>query len=280
MKSTVAAAAAIVFAIAATTASAGVVISQKLVVDNPAATPKVNKADQTVMVQGHKQKVITGDLEVITDLDAGKMYFINPKSKNFVQVEIPPTGMLGRRLAREGLFVGFKKFDRNPHKLNGYTCQDYIGGQTIAYSDIGVTQCVASDAPGATEYLEFKKAMMAKLKGTPFAPKGELPAGIPVSSITTTTAAIITPTGGIPPETIAKIKAENAKNKVTTSFNVSKIEVKNIPADTFTVPAAYNKQEMQEPRFNTEGAMPATAPNASGPSLTEKPAKPAVPAPH
>ena len=81
MKSGFTAAAALALALAATTASAGVVISEQVVVNNQGS---VQKTEQTVMVQGHKQIVINGDEEqLITDLDAGSIYLITPKTRQF-----------------------------------------------------------------------------------------------------------------------------------------------------------------------------------------------------
>jgi hypothetical protein len=279
MKSTVAAAAAIALALAATTASAGVVISQNLVVNNPAATPKVNKTTQTVMVQGHKQKVITDELEVITDLDAGKIYFLRPATKGYFEQEFPPTGMFARRMQREGAFVGFKKFAGSHKKLSGYSCQDYGGGSQVPYADVGVIECVAADAPGAKEYVEFRKAMTQKLKGTALEPKGEIPDGIPVASITSTTPVVTPATGGIPPELIAKLKATAVKNKITSAFNVSKIEVKNLADSEFVVPANYVKQEPQLPQFSTETNPAAPGAEPPAPASSTKPGAPAAPKP-
>ena len=55
---------------AATTASAGIVISEKLTVTDPNGA---HKSERTVMLQGNKEKVIRPDRQLIFDLDAGKI---------------------------------------------------------------------------------------------------------------------------------------------------------------------------------------------------------------
>jgi hypothetical protein len=271
MKSTVAATTALALALAATTASAGVVISQKLVNQTGA-----HKTNQTVMVQGHKQKIITGDQEIVTDLDAGMMYFIRPKTKQFFEAKFPPTGMLAMKMIWEGSTVELKKTD-STRKVAGYACQDYTGSASISRHNLDVTKCVASDAPGAKEFVEFQKAMAQKLEGTTAAPKGEIPDGIPVSSTTTSAPLPFTPPRGFPPEQAARLNAAIAKYKPATShITVSKIEVKDIPADTFVVSAGYTKGEAQEQLPPQLMSIPRRHPATPGTA----PAAPTAPAPH
>jgi hypothetical protein len=245
MKSTVAAATALVLALAATTASAGVVVSQHLVIHHQAGD---RESDQTVMVQGHKRKLITGDTVTLIDLDAGKMYFIRPKEKQFIPVKFPPAGMFARVMMREGMSIGFTKTGAT-HKEAGYDCQEYSGSTVVAFSTINMTECVAGGAPGAKEFVEFQKAMVEKLKGTPLEPKGEIPDGVPVSSSLTTAQKPYTPPPSIPPEAAKRMQDALAKaNQPTTSTTtVTKIEVRDLPADTFVVPKDFAERQMQMP---------------------------------
>jgi hypothetical protein len=262
MKFTVAAAAAIALAIAATTASAGVVITQKLGSKDPSGE---RKTERTVMVQGNKQKVISEDRQFIIDLDAGQLTIIRPAIKQFIRGTFPPNGMFSTVIAQDLVPEGSKKTG-DTHKQNGYTCQGYLGSTTINYTNYNVIECVASGAPGAKEYVAFQRLMAQKLKGSLLAPAGEIPDGIPVSSITTMGQIAIAMTGGISPEYMAKLQADLDKHKTVTGMNVSKIEVKELPAATFAVPAGY-----------TEAAMPGTQIGTSG---TGAPKAPAGPAPH
>jgi len=91
MKFTLTAAVAGALAIAATTASAGVVISQEVVNTSQAGK---RSAMQTVMVQGRKQKLVQSNRETIIDLDAGVIYTLSPATKHFVKTPMPPKGMM------------------------------------------------------------------------------------------------------------------------------------------------------------------------------------------
>ncbi len=288
MKSGFTAAAAIALAMAASSASAGVVISQELAISNQ---PVGRKTDQTVMIQGHKRIVITGDQEVVTDLDAGKMYLIDTKDKQFLQISFPPADASEKAVMRQGISVEFKKTDWT-QQVAGYDCQVYSGRRPVLAGAFVATECVASGAPGAKEFVEFQKAMAAKLKGTPMAIQGEIPNGIPVFSTITRTVNPFRPPRGVTPEQAAKINAALAKHKPPSSFTtVTKIEAKNIAADKFAVPAGYTKarqpampQLKPMPGMRTPPGMTGTAPKT--PSLTLQPmepdgsAAPAAPAPH
>ena len=258
MRSIVAATTAIILALAATTASAGVVISQHLVVSNQAGE---TKGEQTVILQGNKKKVTNSEREVITDLDGGKMYIVNPRAKAYAEIKLPPGGVFARIMERYGVSIAYKK-SGGTHKVAGYDCQDYAGTARTGHNTIEATECVASDAAGAREFVAFHQALAKKLKGTPLEAKGEIPDGIPVSS-TITTASISFPIPpGFSPEQIAKLKAAMAKAKPDVhTATVTKIEVKDVPASAFVVPADYNKQDVQPPQLS--GAATAVAPAAA-----------------
>lgn len=244
MRFKVAAAIALMVAMAATTAAAGVIVSQDVVVSNQAGT---KKSEQTVMLQGNKRKVITSDRIFITDLDLGRMFVLVPGTNKAGDVPFPPTGEVLASLAQQGISVELKK-GTGTHKVAGYDCQDYAGSQRLSHYNIDVAECVASAAAGAQEYVAFTTAMNAKLKGTPLQPKGEVPGGIPVSSTVTSTLIPFPIPRNFPPELAAKVRADNAKAKpVVTRTAVTKIQVKDIPASEFVVPARYLKSASRRP---------------------------------
>jgi hypothetical protein len=236
MRSKVAAAIALSVAMAATTASAGVIITENVVTSQPGP-----KGEQTVMIQGNKRKVVTSDRTFITDLDAGKTFVLIPKSKGLGEIPFPPTGVLLLLSTKQGTFVEYKKVS-GTHKVAGYDCQDYAGTMSMAHQKVDSTECVASAAPGAQEYVAFSKAQAAKLKGTRLEPKGEVPDGVPVSSTVAVSFIPYPIPKNFPPDLTAKVKESNAKMKPdVTKTTVTKIEAKEIPADEFVVPAEYKK---------------------------------------
>jgi hypothetical protein len=246
---------------AATTAPAGVVISQDVAVTNQAGE---KKSQQTVMVQGNKQKVITPERVFITDLDTGKLYVLAVAKKTYAQLEIPPKGTPGTALASDGLFLQYEK-GSGTGKQGKYDCQDYAGAQTVGRLKLEATECVASAAPGAQEFVAFRRALAEQLKKSPLASKGETPDGIPMSSTLTTTFVPFRIPGGFSPDMAAKTKAAEASNKPSIrKTKVTKIEVKDLPAATFVVPADFSQKGAPPiPRLPapSAGASPAAAPH-------------------
>jgi hypothetical protein len=243
MKFTLTAAVAGALAMAAATASAGVVISQEVVNTSQAGK---RSAIQTVMIEGRKQKIVRSNRETITDLDAGVMYSLNPGMKNFIKTVLPPKGMMAAVMAREGVGVGYEKA-AGTDKAAGYACQDYAGSGTAMDSKLEVTLCAASEAPGAKEYVDFQKALSDKLKGSKLERKGEVPYGIPVKSTTVYTQVPRPLPPQFDPKVAAQYEAHIAaanRNPPTTVTTVTKIEVKDLPADTFVVPKEFTEQQL------------------------------------
>ena len=238
MRFNVAAAIALMLATAATTASAGVVISENVVLTNQAGT---QKGEQTVMIQGNKRKVITKDRIIITDLDIGRIFLLTPATKRGGDVAFPPTAVMLTVMAKDGVSLDYKKA-AGTSKVAGYDCQNYAASQTLARLHLEGAQCVASAAAGAQEYVAFTKAMNAKLKGTPLQPKGEVVEGIPVSSTVSSSIIPYPVPKNFPPDLAAKYKADLAKQKPqVTHITVTKIQVKDIAASEFELPAEYRK---------------------------------------
>lgn len=271
MRSKVAAAIALSVAMAATTASAGVVISEDVVVSNQAGT---HTTRQTVMIQGNKQRVTGGDRIFITDLDFPKISVLNPERKSYGDLLFPLTGVVQAIMAKDGISVELKKA-AGTHKVAGYDCQDYAGTQRLGHYNIELTECVAGAAPGAKEFVAYTKAMAAKLKGMAIEPKGEVPDGIPVSSTATVTLIQYPIPKSFPPDLAAKVKAAQAKSKPEVKrTTVTKIQVKDIPADEFVVPAEYVKPVVK-PEFK-QGVPggpnpPIPAPEQPVPTVTPTP---------
>ena len=283
MKSTVAAAIAIILAMAATTACAGVVVSQDLV----SGASSTTKSQQTVLIQGHKQKVVRADRIIITDLDAGTVNLIFPKSKQIFPVPFPPRGLLASGTALFRLTVPFKKTGAT-HKVAGYECQEYAGDTVAGSLMLHATECMSTDAPGAKEFTEFEKTMAEKLKGKMRVASGEHPEGIPLTETTARTAFPFKPSPGLSPEVAAKIQAKLAENKaIVEDTTVSKIEVKDLAANTFEVPADYNKGHVSYPHIETHGGKvvaPGSVPAGQGvspkPGASAPAAAPAAAASH
>jgi Domain of unknown function (DUF4412) len=241
MKSIVAAALAV--ALGAGGAHAGVVITQT---EHSSGLGGERNTEQTVMIQGKKQKVVTSDREIITDLDRDVLYIVSPAKKEYLEFSLPPTGRIAEAMGRGMPALTYKKTGSR-HKVLGYECEDYTATGTVHGRHVTVTRCVSTHAPGAKESAEFEKAQEKVLKGTPMVATGEIPHGITLQSDSVMKTGEFKPPAGLPADQAAKLKQMFSNRKVENKVVASKVEVKKLAADTFTIPASYTREELPAP---------------------------------
>jgi hypothetical protein len=244
---------AVAFVLTTLPAWAGVVVTQQQIANGQFGE---RKTEQTIMIQGNKQKMITGERQIITDLDNNVMYLIDPSKSSYFQLPFPPTGPMAQAVAHAAGAMDFKK-GTTTRKVLGYSCTDYSGtGQSMS-GDYTVTECFSTSAPGAKEFNAFQKAMAAKLKSV--VPESNTPDGIPLASDST----INMNTMKIPnlsPEQAQRLQQQLAKMKpVTTKTEVTKLEAKDLPADTFALPKGLTQRTLGMPPAG-EAKAPAPAP--------------------
>jgi hypothetical protein len=241
-----------ILAMTALPAVAGVVITQKQHVSNG-----TNSRDsvQTISVQGNKQRMETERHTIITDLDNGQMYVLDPKAKTYFQIEFPPKGRMAAMMAAStNAAMNFKKAG-STREIAGYKCLDYDGGGHLMQGDYTVKECFSSAAPGAAEFAAFEKNMASKLStsGT-----GEIPAGIPLAMDSSMKMSFSIPSG-MNPDQAAKIKDMIDKRPpIVTSTVVEKVEMRKLSSTDFELPAGYTKAQLPQP-----GAMMAPSAGAS-----------------
>jgi len=249
-------------ATAALPAAAGVVITQK---QHVTSGTNSRDSEQTISVQGNKQKMVSERHTIITDLDKGKMYVLDPKAKTYFEIEFPPKGQMAAMMAasREAA-MNFKKAGTT-REIAGYKCTDYNGGGHMMQGDYTVKECFSTGAPGAEEFAAFEKSMADKLKSASTAqPSGEVPSGVPLAMDATMKMGKIN-IPGMAPEQAAKINEMMAKRPpVVTNQIVENIEAKKLAEADFAVPPDFTKKELPTgPRMGGPGTGgPGMAPGA------------------
>jgi Domain of unknown function (DUF4412) len=237
-------------------------------------------AEQTISVQGNKQKMVTERHTIITDLDKGKLYVLDPNAKTYFEVPFPPKGQMAMMMASNtAAAMNFKKAGTT-RAIAGYKCTDYDGGGHMMAGTYTIKECFSTAAPGAEEYAAFQKNMADKLKSSGASPgTGEVPSGMPLALDSTMKMGNVN-VPGMSPEQAAKINEMMAKRPpVTTSTVVEKIETKKLAASDFEIPADYTKRELpaQAAMMKAPGAKMSPGamhmmPPASAPSAAMSPA--------
>jgi hypothetical protein len=257
MKKIVAASAAFLMLAAFGAAHAGVVVNEQEIIDQ--GTGKTATRERTVMIQGNKQKMVTDRAEVVTDLDKGMMYLMNPTKKVYIEMPFPPTGPMAKMMSERMSSLNFKK--SGPAKtVAGYSCQQYAGAGSMMGNQYSVNGCFSTKAPGARDFDHFQKAMAAKVKGTAMEMQGQVPDGIPMQLDSTTKVTNFS-MPGMTPDQAEKIKQMLANRPpVVSKTVVTTITSKELPDDTFVVPADYTKQDLPQQGPTGAPAAPAPAP--------------------
>ncbi len=232
-----AAVAATICAVLSSGAFAGVVITETESTVS-GAPPKSN--ERTLMIQGNKEKMITPQYQVITDLDKGVMSMVNPADKSYTEMPFP--GPMAHAMGAGVRPAEFKKTGKS-RTVAGHKCNDYEGQGKFMMGDFDVISCISTSAPGAKEFTGFEKTMQDKLKGTQMAMPSNIPDGVPLAQETTTKVGNIN-IPNMPPDAAAKLKEQYANRPpVVTKTEVTKIVEQKLPDDTFTVPSGYTKRE-------------------------------------
>ncbi len=267
------------FTAGARMAAAGVVVEQQVTRESEAVQ------EQTVMVQGKKEKWINGPLVVVSDLDSDVMTVSNSAAKVFVQRPLFLNSLLARQPSRNSVRQPSRRSARerterldpeqhmsllllaklnktgNHHKAAGYGCDEYAGVAHLPEGDFSLTACFSTSAPGAAEFGGFMRTLMAKAKPE-VAGEKRLPPGIPLSLVSTLKRRPFSLPSWMSSEQVARAKQILDKPIITRTV-VTKLTIRDLPASTFEPPTSYSRIGMPFPR---PAATP-RAPAAGAPSL-------------
>jgi len=223
-------------------ARAGVVIDEQ-VTTSQGGTPPVTRTRE-LMVQGHKEKMISDRNQFVIDLDKGTMMLVDPNQKAYAEMPFPPHGMSSN--PSQQLDLNFQKTGKSSKVLD-YSCEEYSGAGKTPMAAVSTSGCFSTSAPGAAEFTEFTQAMGLKLKNAR-AMAGKMPSGIPLTMDSTRTMNAGFTVPGMAPDQAARFKEMVAKQgPQTTKTVVTKIAARDLPADTFDAPAGYTRRGMSAP---------------------------------
>jgi hypothetical protein len=239
-------------------ARAGVVIDEQVTTTQGGAPPVVHT--RQLMVQGHKEKMISERNVFVIDLDKGIMMLVDPSQKAYAEMPFPPHGMSNS--PGQQLDLNFQKTGKSSKVLD-YHCEEYSGAGKTAMAAVSTSGCFSTSAPGAAEFTEFTQAMGMKLKSAR-AMAGKMPSGVPLTMDSTRTMNAGFSVPGMAPDQAARFKEMMAKQgPQTTKTVVTKIAARDLPADTFDAPAGYTRRGMNAPSAPMPGGAGAGAPSST-----------------
>jgi hypothetical protein len=244
-------------------ARAGVVIDEQVTTTQGSA-PAATHTRQ-LLVQGHKEKMVSDRNVFVIDLDKGTMMLIDPSQKAYAEMPFPPHGMSSGPSSQ--LDLNFQKTGKGSKMLD-YACEEYSGAGKTSMASVSTSGCFSTSAPGAAEFTEFTQAMGLKLKNAK-AMAGKMPSGIPLTMDSTRTVNPGFSVPGMAPDQFAKLKEMVGKQgPQTTKTVVTKIATRDLPTDAFAVPAGYQRRTVGGPGAPPPG--PAGA-NAGAPAAGAPP---------
>lgn len=240
MKKTLALLAGAALALATSAAWAGMIMTET---ESTVSGAPARTSQRTVMIEGNREKMVTDRNQIITDLDKGMIYIINPTEKSYIEMQFPPQGPMKNMIGGPALHTKFTKTGKT-RTVAGFKCQEYSGNGKFSMGDFSVVSCVSSSAPGAKDFAKFEKNMMAKLKGSSLELPNNLPEGVPLAQNTTTKMSGAINMPNLPPETAEKLKQQLANRPpIVTKSEVTKIATQKIAESEFQVPAGFTKRE-------------------------------------
>lgn len=223
-------------------ARAGVIVTELTTREGAASS---GQQPITIMIEGSKQKRVSGSHTLIIDLDKGLMFILDPTSKTYVESDFPPRGILASMAQSTGASLSYQKTGKQ-RTVAGYPCDEYsASGKLPLAGDFSVVECFSQSAPGAADFTAFDRRLALKMKQT--AKVGaEPPAGVPLAVESTTK--LKASVAGLTPQQQKTIPPMTA-NRPPIVFKMVVLSVKtaHLGAETFAVPPGYAKAHPPTP---------------------------------
>ncbi len=220
--------------------SAGVVMSETAIANSSTGNAVQHR---TIYVQGNKQKVDSGDVQTITDLDKRLVYIVDKDRKNYLEL---PLAILSAPPASEGPVSAAIELKRTGAKqtVANQNCDEYRGRQRNDQLEIAVSACVSTSAPGAKEIARFDGKMLAQIPGLQTEASGS--------------AGVVLEKKSVVNLRVADLSEQRYRiASLTTKTTVNDIRVTHLAARTFQPPKGYSKVEKQ-PSGELPGEMEST----------------------
>jgi hypothetical protein len=212
---------------------AGVVMSEIAIASGPVGNGIENR---TVYVQGNKQKIDMRDVQMITDLDNGRLYIVDKNRRNYVEMPIESLSELAPgRGATDSEAIVLKRTGAK-HVIADNHCDEYRGNAGDAQVRVTISACVSKVAPGANEIVKFDRKMVSQFQGLKLGTSNDPATGMVLEKQSVINLRLPVPSH----------QGYDTASLITRT-RVKDIKLKQLPAQTFMPPKSYNKVKNQSP---------------------------------
>jgi hypothetical protein len=214
-------------------AFAGVVIAETSMQQSPVGETSQKR---TIYVQGNKQKVESEGTDTITDLDNSVIYVIDKNHRSYAELSLKALHPLRPPEARNGVLNLSKT--GNTRVIANHSCNEYRGSAGNSAVNTTISAWVSHNPHGADQVTAFEHKMLSRRSGRaiPQSAKGEA-ADLVLEKQSSVN---------------FRIPDVSGRNAYRTAFllartEISDIQLKTLPADTFEPPKGFSKLQRRLP---------------------------------
>jgi hypothetical protein len=207
---------------------AGVVMSESAITSGPIG--HIAQERTTIYVQGNKQRVDTGDVQTITDLDKRLLYIVDKKDREYVEESLPTgSGTYPESGEVETDTIVLKRTGKT-HLVAYQRCNEYRGTRADQDVNVTVSACVSDAGPGVQEIAKFNREMISQITGS----KSRTPSEEATSGIMLEKHSVV--------ELRRPYKSRHYRRaSLTMKSKIEDIKVTQLSADTFMPPKGFKK---------------------------------------
>jgi hypothetical protein len=207
--------------------SAGVVMSETAMTSGPSG--HIAQERTTIYIQGNKQRVDTGDVQTITDLDKRLLYIVDKKDREYVEESLQTGSGTYPESGEAAGSVVLKRTGRT-HLVAYQRCNEYRGTWADQNVNVTVSACVSDAGPGVQEIARFNREMISQVSGS----KSRTPGEEATSGIMLEKHSVV--------ELRRRYKSRHYRRaSLTMKSKIEDIKLTQLPAGTFLPPKGFNK---------------------------------------
>jgi hypothetical protein len=207
--------------------TAGVVMSETATTGGPIGNIA---QQQTIYIQGNKQRVDSAEVQTITDLDKRLLYIVDTKDREYVEESLDTGGGTHPEANEKQSDTIVLRRTGKTHLVAYQRCKEYRGTRADQDVHVTVSACVSDAGPGVQEIARFNREMISRMTGSK----------IPTSDEEATSGIVLEKDSVI--ELRPADKPRHYRGALLTmKSKIEDIKLKQLSPETFMPPKGFNK---------------------------------------